>query len=190
LRQPSLACLSFLLLSTLGCSVNLQHRPLDPVTRVSGQMALQKNAQNMTGNIGWGTITAFAIPVARVTVNGQADEELALQVKSALEHLGYSVQLVTDAGAGGGAPYMECHVNRFKFRNYTWFFPLVWNWGKVDVTMKVTAPGQQPWQQQYVGKAVGFYSFEGTVNKALTRMLNQMVRDLAARQQKTAAVSP
>jgi hypothetical protein len=182
-RRLSFVGVSLLLLATAGCSVNLQHRPLDPVTPVSGDLALQEKAQNMTHKAGWGTITLFAIPVARVTVNGQADEALAMQVKSALEHAGYSVQMVADASAAGGVPYLECEVNRFKFRNYTWLFPLVFNWGKVDMTVRLTSPGQEPWEHRYVGKATGFYSFEKTVNKALTRVLNEMVGDLVARQQ-------
>lgn len=171
---------------TMACSVNLGHGPLDPVERLSGEVAL-RTADNMSAKVGWGTATAFAIPVARVTINGKADEALALQVKSALEHVGYRVSLVNDASGAAGMPYVECHVNRFKFRNYTWFFPLVWNWGKIDVTMRLTPPDGGPiWERQYVGKAKGFYSFESTVNKALTRLLNQVAADLAKRQQAAA----
>jgi hypothetical protein len=186
LKKLSLVAVSMLLLSTAGCSVNLHHQPLDPVTPVSGDVALQERAQHMTHKAGWGTLTVFAIPVARVTVNGQADEALAMQVKSALEHAGYSVQMVSDAGAAGDMAYMECDVHRFKFRNYTWFFPLVFNWGKVDMTVRLVTPGQDPWERRYVGKARGWYSFEKTVNKALTQVLNQMVHDLTARQQQVA----
>lgn len=186
MRKLSLVAVSMLLLSTAGCSVNLHHGPLDPVTPVSGDVALQERAQNMSHKAGWGTLTVFAIPVARVTVNGQADRELALQVKSALEHAGYSVQMVSDAGPAGDVAYMECQVHRFKFRNYTWLFPLVFNWGKVDMTVRLVTPGEEPWERRYVGKATGFYSFEKTVNKALTQVLNQMVHDLTASQKQVA----
>lgn len=169
-----------LLVVAVACSVNLQHGPLDPVGRLSGDLALDRTAKNMSSKAGWGTITMFAIPVARVTVDGQADEALALQVKSALEHVGYRVTMVDDASGAAGLAYVECRVNRFKFRNYTWFFPLVWNWGKIDVTIRLTPPGGGPARErQYVGKAVGFYSFDRTVNKALTRLLNQIAADMA-----------
>lgn len=165
----------------IGCSVNLAHNPLQPVSQPrTGQVMVTRSAAGMSNSIGWGTITPFVIPVARVTVNGKADEDLMLQIKSGLEHMGYSVRVVADASEAPGLPVLTCQVNKFKFRNFTWLFPVVFNWGKIDVDMALAAPGHGPvWQKNIVGKASGFYSFEKTVNKALTRVLDQMIQDLS-----------
>jgi hypothetical protein len=178
-----LLCVLSLCLTVAGCSVNLAHNPLAPVDQPkSGELLVAQTADGMSNRIGWGTFTAFAIPVARVTVNGKADEALMQEIKAGLEHLGYSVRVVPDAAQAGGLPVLTCKVNRFKFRNYTWFFPLVFNWGKIDVTMSLASAGGQPeWTSQIVGKAKGFYSFEKTVSKALTKVLDQMNGQLAAR---------
>jgi hypothetical protein len=170
-------------LTVAGCSVNLAHNPLAPVEHhKSGELLVAQTADGMSNRIGWGTFTALAIPVARVTVNGKADEALMQEIKSGLEHLGYSVRVVADAAQAGDLPVLTCQVNRFRFKNYTWFFPLVFNWGKIDVSMSLASNGEQPvWQSQIVGKASGFYSFEKTVNKALTKVLDQMNQQLAAR---------
>lgn len=172
----------------VGCAVNLEHRPLAPVEQLQGgEIAVERSAGGMSERIGWGTITAFAIPVARVTVNGKADEALMLQIKSGLEHLGYSVRVVADAAEAPDLPLLSCQVKRFKFRNYTWLFPLVFNWGKIDLTMSLASAGQQPiWRRDIAARAGGFYSFEKTVNKALTKVLDQMVRELASMQVQTA----
>ena len=172
-----------------GCTVNLAHNPLQPVAhQQTGEVLVHQSAAGMSNSIGWGTITPFVIPVARVTVNGKADEDLMLQIKSGLEHMGYSVRVVSDASAAGGLPVLTCQVNRFKFRNFTWLFPLVFNWGTIDVNMSLAAAGRPPiWQKNIVAKASGFYSFEKTVSKALTRVLDQMIRDMSAVQMKTAA---
>ncbi len=173
----------------IGCSVNLSHNPLQPVSQPrTGEVLVTRSAAGMSNRIGWGTFTALAIPVARVTVNGQADEDLMLQIKSGLEHMGYSVRVVPDASTAAGLPVLTCQVNKFKFRNYTWFFPLVVNWGRIDVDMTLAAPGRAPiWQKKLVGRAKGFYSFEKTVNKALTRVLDQMIQEMSATSAQTAA---
>ncbi len=174
---------------SIGCSVNLGHNPLQPVSPPrTGDVLVTRSAPGMSNRIGWGTFTALAIPVARVTVNGKADEDLMLQIKSGLEHMGYSVRVVSDASEAGGLPVLTCQVNKFKFRNYTWFFPLVFNWGRIDVDMSLASAGQAPiWQKNIVGKARGFYSFEKTVNKALTRVLDQMIQEMNAAGTQTAA---
>ncbi len=178
------------LLVCAGCSVNLGHNPLQPVSQGrTGEVLVKQSADGMSNRIGWGTFTAFAIPVARVTVDGKADEGLMLQIKSGLEHMGYSVRVVPDESQAAGLPVVTCRVNKFKFRNYTWFFPLVFNWGKIDVDMTLASGDGPVWQKNIVGKASGFYSFEKTVNKALTRVLDQMVQEMSAAPVKTAAGS-
>lgn len=134
----------------------------------------------MSQRVGWGTITAFAIPIVSVTCNGSADRELMLQVKDALEHCGYDVRVVENASEAIGEYLLLCEVRRFNFRNYTYFFPLVLNWGNIQLDLIVNNPdGNLAYFNSYTARANGFYSFDKTVNLALTRLLDKVILDLS-----------
>lgn len=163
-----------------GCSITLQHGKINTTAAADkGPMGVAEHAQNMKDRIGWGTFTVFAIPVAPVTVNGEADKELMNQIKDAVVQAGYQVKMVESASAAEGMPVLTCKVEKFGFRNYCWLFPLVLNWGTITLDTSVTAPdGKVLWHKTYTGKANGYYSFESTVNEALTSILNDLSSDL------------
>jgi hypothetical protein len=163
-----------------GCSTTLQHGKINTTpTADKGPMGVAEHAQNMKDRIGWGTFTLFAIPVAPVTVNGDPDTELMNQIKDAVVQAGYQVKMVESASAAGAMPVLSCKVEKFGFRNYCWLFPLVFNWGTIALDVTITAPdGKVLWNKTYTGKANGFYSFESTVNDALTTILNELSNDL------------
>ena len=164
-----------------GCTTTLKHGELSGTTSVAkGPMAVSSRAENMRKRIGWGTLTVFAIPVAPVTVNGEPDRELMNQVKDAVEQSGHEAKIVENPSEAGDLPVLSCKVDKFSFRNYTWLFPIVFNWGKISMDVTVTgADGTILWQKSYTGKGNGAYSFNSPVNKALTRILNEMIGDLA-----------
>jgi len=165
-----------------GCTTTLKHGKFnDTACAPKGPMGVAAHADKMQHRIGWTTFTVFAIPIAPLTVNGEPDRELMNEIKAAVEHSGYQVKLVENPGEAAGLPVLTCSVKKFKFRNYTWLFPLVFNWGTVmlDVSVK-SSDGADLWSKSYTAKANGFYSFNSTVNKALTRVLNDMIADLAS----------
>jgi hypothetical protein len=190
---------TYLLLTTMisllvtGCSTTLQHGKIYAMpTADKGAMRMADTAKNMNARIGWGTLTIFAIPVAPVTVNGVPGMELMNQIKDAVEQAGYKVQMLNDLTAVAKAPVLSCQVHDFGFRNYTWLFPLVFNWGTIKLDVTITGEeGKVLWQKSYTGKAHGFYDFNPTVNKALTTILNELASDLANEQfsTKTSGVS-
>lgn len=163
-----------------GCSTTLQHGKINTTpTADKGSMEVVEHAENMKERIGWGTFTVFAIPVAPVTVNGEPDKELMNQIKDAVIQAGYRAQMVENANAAGEMPVLTCKVEKFGFRNYCWLFPLVFNWGTITLDTSVTAPdGKVLWHKTYTGKANGYYSFESTVNEALTTIVNELSSDL------------
>ena len=165
-----------------GCQVGLKHGQFKGGTPAAkGSMAVSSQAQNMNRRIGSGTFTAFAIPIAPVTVNGEADRELMTQVREAVEHCGYGVKMVENPGEAAGLPLLSCNVEQFAFKNYTYFVPIVFNWGTIQLNLMVANPdGRIVWYRSYSGHANGAYSFQSTVNTALTRALNQMIPDLTA----------
>jgi hypothetical protein len=164
-----------------GCATNLQHGPLNtPLGAGKGPMGVTDHAQNMKNHIGWGTFTVFAIPVAPVTVNGEADKLLMDQIKDAVVQAGYDVKMVDSAGSAGSMPVLSCQVDKFSFRNYTWLFPAVFNWGTINLDVTITAPGGKVlWSKTYTGKGSGFYDFGTPVNNALTGILNDLSSDLS-----------
>jgi uncharacterized protein YceK len=163
-----------------GCSTTLQHGKIYTTpTANKGPMGVANHAQNMKDHIGWGTLTIFAIPVAPVTVNGEADTELMNQIKDAVVQAGYQVEMVDSASSAGSMPVLSCKVEKFGFRNYTWLFPIVFNWGTIRLDVTITAPdGTVLWNKTYTGKGNGFYDFNPTVNEALTTLLNELSNDL------------
>ncbi|MGD0259535.1 MAG: hypothetical protein ABSD29_06890 [Verrucomicrobiota bacterium] len=175
------ALLAAMTVVATGCTATLNHGKFSDIAcPPKGPVGVSARAEKMPHRIGWGTFTVFAIPVAPVTVNGEPDKELMNQFKAAVEHCGYQAKLVQDPGDAAGLPVLSCSVKKFKFRNYTWLFPLVFNWGTVTVEVSVKGPdGTALWSKSYNGKASGLYSFNSTVNKALTVMLNEMIADLA-----------
>jgi hypothetical protein len=182
-RTPfSLVILCLAAVVATGCTATLQHGKLDGGNSTpKGPLGVSSRAQNMKQRIGWGTFTLFAIPVAPVTVNGEPDKELMNQIKAAAEQSGYTVKVVDNLGEAGDTPVLTCAVETFKFRNYTWLFPLVFNWGTIKLDAAVQGPnGKTLWAKSYTGKGRGFYSFDPTVNEALTTILNQMIADLSS----------
>lgn len=163
-----------------GCSATLQHGPLVTTPGTDkGSLAVTGRAQNMNNRIGWGTFTVFAIPVAPVTLNGEGDVELMNQIKDAVVQAGYQVQTVDIGGAAANMPLLSCNVQKFGFRNYTYFFPLVFNWGTIQLQVSVTSPeGKVLWSKTYTGKGNGMYDFNTPVSNALTSILNELSRDL------------
>jgi hypothetical protein len=163
-----------------GCSTTLQHGKIYTTpTADKGPMGVDEHAQNITHRIGWGTFTVFAIPIAPVTINGEADTALMTQIKDAVAQAGYQVKMVDSNSPAGSMPVLHCRVLGFGFRNYTWFLPFVFNWGNIELKVSITATnGDMLWNKTYTGKANGFYDFDPTVNKALTTILNELSSDL------------
>src|SRR5881394_4257910 len=167
-----------------GCTVTLQHgrftgAPAAP--NCKGPMGVSARANNLPGRIGWGTFTVFAIPVAPVTISGQGDRDMMTQVKAAAEHCGYEVKLVENPAEAAGMPVLSCKVEEIAFKNYTYFFPIVFNWGGMTVDFALTsAEGKTIWFKSYNGHGNGAYDFNSTVNKALTGLLNDVIGDLMA----------
>src|SRR5207249_3965044 len=133
-----LALLSLATALAAGCTTTLQHGRFNgtpPATK--GSIGVSARAENMRSRIGWGTFTVFALPIAPVTVRGEPDKELVNQIRDALEHCGYDVKLVENQSAAPGLPLLTCNVREFAFKNYTYFFPIVFNWGTIQMEFVV-----------------------------------------------------
>jgi hypothetical protein len=164
----------------IGCSTTLQHGPFVGTTPASkGPLKVLAHARNTSQLLGWATIPWVSIPIVPVTTNGELDRELMGQVQAAMEHCGYEASLVENASAADGSFLVDCEVRRFSARNYTYVFPMVWNRSKMELNLIVyNSAGNVVFFNNYQKRAYGCYSFDKTVNLALTRVLNQAIPDL------------
>src|SRR5438094_5193 len=136
MRRVGFSMLFGLALVGSGCGIHLDPKvPRDLAPRREGSVGAASAARGMPERAGWGTFTVFAIPVAPVHVsNGPGERIIMDKVKETLVQAGY--QVVEPGGAGDGA-VLEGDVKRFRFRNYTWLFPIVFTWGGADLDMRL-----------------------------------------------------
>lgn len=170
----------FGLLLVAGCGIHLDPKvPSGLGTQREGSVNMGAGARGMPSRAGWGTFTVFAIPVAPVRVtNGPGEQIVMAKLKETLAGAGYRS---VEGGVPGETPVLECDVKRFRFRNYTYFFPLVFTWGGVDLDLKLVGREGQPlWQRSYRGKNFNLaYSFTRAANRSMEQVLEQFGRDAA-----------
>jgi hypothetical protein len=178
-----IACLAVLLAAlsfTTGCSVKLQHGPLkSSACRGSGTVNLNSRAAGASDVIGFGTFTAFFIPVAPVSIAGDANAEVMLQVKDALQHAGYGVRFVdSPAGRADSGKVLHCRVTDASFHNYTYFFPIVPTWGTLKTELTLVSDGRIIWAKKFSGGGFTlnfFNGFTSCVRSSMTKNLDGMV---------------
>lgn len=179
------AAIGLTVLST-GCSINMQHGNLVPATAArSGTVNVAAAAvgtaskpKGANARVGWGRGTLFGIPIVPIYVDGDGNAALSGEIQDALKQAGYTPQ-VTAAGDPG--KILVCQVNKFKFSNYTWLFPIVPTWGSVGLTLSVNGPDNTVlWKRDYYGSGSTLDFLDGytlSCKTAMTEILNQMVAD-------------
>jgi hypothetical protein len=152
----------------------------DAASGVRPTVSVSQAASGTPSPIGHGTISVFAIKVAPVNIaNGSGDQVLMDIFKRALQESGYQV---ADPKASEALPVVECTVQRFRFQNYTWFVPIVPTWGGIDLEVRVASrDGKTLWTKSYSGGSWNlWYSFNGAVNRAMEKILEQAVADFGS----------
>lgn len=171
-----------LALPLAGCSVKLKTGDLEAVENsLQEQLAVCDKAEKMKNEVGYGSFTLFAIPVAKVTVEGDARKEMARVIKETVEHAGYETVVVEKPSDSPDIPTIEVCVNKCFFYNYTWLAPIVFNWGNIEMKVTVKDPqGKTLWKKDYKGAGMGLYDFDPTFNMALNKILNQLAFDITS----------
>ena len=189
--KPLAAALAVLAVLSSGCSINMKHGTLTaPAMARTGTVNVAAAAtgtadrpKGANARAGWGRFTIFAIPVVPVYVEGDGNMAIAQQIQDALTQAGYTPKPIdaTDPMAG---KLLTCEVDKFRFSNYTWLFPIVPTWGSVELQLSLQGPDKRVlWTQHYRGSGSTLNFFDGyssSCNSAMTSILNQMVMDFAS----------
>lgn len=173
------------LISLAGCSVTLRSGQLiSPAGEYHNPIVVAEKAEKMHNTVGLVHFTLLFIPVGPVTVEGEADQELMRVMGEAVKRMGYEVRSPAQAADCPDCPRLSVTVNRFAFHDYTWFFPMVFTWGTINLDVKVADPGGRTlWTKTYEAKASNSeMEFDPAVNEALNKILNEMIRDMATRE--------
>ena len=171
----------------VGCSIKLQHKDLiDPPRKFSDTVAYQDRSDGLDGRGGWGRFTVFAIPVVPIQITGDdssGNQKMMEQIADALRQVGYT-PVSAPAGQRPEGIVLNCHVDKFKFSNYTWVFPLVPTWGSIELTVTLAGPGGDTrWSRQFRagGFTMNFFNgFNSAARSAMTKILNEMVEAYAS----------
>jgi hypothetical protein len=185
----ALLCTS-LIMGLVGCALShqmsLAHDVLaTPQQRFSDHIVMQRQAEDrreVPGRIGHKTATLFAIESGSVETTNPVGIEIAMQVKEALESVGYQITLAE-------APYsdplptniLKVQINEFYFKNYSWFAPLFFTWGNIALTLTLeNHEGKVVFARTFQQKGDSNRPFEGgfdvAIKEAMTEILNQIVK--------------
>jgi hypothetical protein len=193
------------LLLAPGCTIALKDPPLDPPSRTyADPVRAAASSEGIEGMVGWGRLSLFYIPVAPIFVVDDttpsqtntraqiANREVMKQVRRALAHVGYQVEVV-ETGASATGPMLVCHVEHFRFNNYTWLAPFVPTWGsaklKVDL---VGSNGAVLWSRGFEGSGFSLNFFDGfssAANESMQEVLDQMVEAFSSEEFHAALVA-
>lgn len=173
-----------------GETVRLSHEELEPPAhQFTPTLRLETPVSDLRkkrGRIGRATITVFAITSGHIHTQTPMVDEVADEVKLALEGGGYTVEPVTETDPGNGeTPMVKVAIRNLWFLNYNWFWPLVPTWGNVEIAMSVEdSAGLTLFEQTFSATGnsyclTGHCAFETATRKAMTAICQQ-IRDAVA----------
>jgi hypothetical protein len=169
-----------------GERITLEHEPLRPPPyRATEPLLMQKSVDDIRDSkdgVGRATATLFAFTVGGIVTATPLGEQVALQVADALRFAGYDVQPV-DGGylRDQHDPSVIVEIERFWFKNYNLFWPIVPTWGDVTLGFRVQAPQGRILYDRSFNASGTSYCLEGECafttasSEALTEILNQIV---------------
>ncbi len=180
------AALGIVALLTSGCASSAgigwdAPRNLQP----NGKAAVVEIAKYSGDNgvVGRNTFTVFAIPTFGISAEQPVDQSVTRAMEDAVRAAGYSV--CDKASMPQDAIAVSAEVEKFKFSNYTWFWPVMKNWGIIKVDVKAKDPsGGIILQRKYSERAdwTSFGSCSGyseNIRKSMTAIVQDVTDDLS-----------
>jgi len=181
---PNKCVCSFLFIMVIflgtGCSVALKHQSLSPpLEHYSEKIGTSSAAEGINGKVGWGRFTVFYIPIVPVYISGDGNVVIMELIQDALKQVGYDIIGVLSTRSPK-VPFLKCRVERFWFNNFTWTFPYVPTWGRIQLAINLVSPeGKVLWSKNFAGEGSSANFFNGytsAANKSMKKILNEMVK--------------
>ena len=195
-KSPTVVLSSVMLFYLMGCvgaggnRVDLAHDTLStPKQRLSESIAMQKSAEDRrpAGEpIGHATMTLWAVESGSVTTTDPVAEGVVMQVKQALESIGYQVTLVDSAHpVPNPSNILKVNIKEFNFKNYNgfWPIPIVPTWGSIELGLTIENPaGKVLYEKSFRGGGnsyclTGECAFGTATKEAMTDVLNKIVEE-------------
>ena len=193
-KSPTVVLSSIMFLSLMGCvgaggnRIDLAHDILStPKQRLLESVAMQRSAEDRRdskGRIGHATMTVFAVESGSVTTTDPVAEGVVMQVKQALESIGYQVTLVDSAHpVTNPSNILKVNIKEFYFKNYNWFWPIVPTWGSIELGLTIENPaGKVLYEKSFRGGGnsyclTGECAFGTATKEAMTDVLNKIVEE-------------
>ena len=195
-KSPTVVLSSVMLLSLMGCvgfggnRIDLAHDTLlTPKQRLSESIAMQKSAEDRrpAGEpIGHATMTVWAVESGSVTTTDPVAEGVVMQVKQALESIGYQVTLVDSAHpVPNPSNILKVNMKEFNFKNYNGFWPIVPTWGSIELGLTIENPdGKVLYEKSFQGGGNSYCltsecAFGTATKEAMTEVLNKIVEEFS-----------
>jgi hypothetical protein len=166
-----------------GCSITPRHDAIKPPPKpASGEVKALAPTGFPADRVGWGRFTLFSIPIVPIHVNGDGPTALMQYVHEALELSGYHVTDVRNDAPTNG-PLLHVEVLRYRFNNYTWLFPIVPTWGRIELKASlVLSDGSSVWDHTFKAKGSTLNFTDGytiAAAQCTTSIMQQMVNEFS-----------
>ncbi len=145
----------------------------------NGRTAVVEDAK-FGGNrdvVGRNTFTLFAIPTFGIKADRPVDRSVTLGVEDAVQAAGYTL---AQSGASEEAITVSTDIKKFYYSNYTWFWPVMINNGKIEMQVKARNPSGKVFMDRgYSAKSswISFGSSSGFSDEIRGEM-SDILRDL------------
>jgi hypothetical protein len=198
-KSPTVLLCSVMFLGPMGCvgiggtQIHLAHDTLSTSNQnISESIVMQKSAEDRratNGRIGHATMSAFAGEIGDLTTTDPFTEEMVMQVRQALESIGYQVTLVDSAHpVPNSSSIVKVRINKFYFQNYNWLWPLVPTFGSIELGLTIENPDRKVlYEKSFRGSGnsyclTGECAFGAATKEAMTEVLNKIVEGCSGKE--------
>jgi hypothetical protein len=197
-KSPTVLLCSVMFLGLMGCvgiggtQIHLAHDTLStPNQNISESIHMQKFAEDRretNWRIGHATLRGCVIchetEIGDLTTTDPITVEVVMQVKQALERIGYQVTLVDLAHPAPNPPsILKVNIKEFYFKNDNLFWPLVPTWGSIELELTIeNSLGKVLYEKSFSGSGnsyclTGECAFGTAMKEAMTEVLNKIVEE-------------
>lgn len=125
--------------------------------------------------VGRHTFTVFAIPVGEIFSQNGIEERVNKAVTDALRAANYDVAFKSQPPPG--QPWLSGILLKFKYWSYSWFWPVMFDGGKIQLTLQLKNPASETvWTHGFTSSSswVTFgsaHGYDSNIRSAMTKLV-------------------